>query len=181
MRRRWIAVLLVVALVGVASGCGGSDDETETDPTVAWASGFCTAVSNWREELQTITSQFSDTSNLSQEGLQSAATDAKSATQHFLDELDDLGAPETASGDAVESSIDSLATTLETEVETIEATANDVSGLTDLPSAISTISASLGTLGTALSEMLQTIENADVGDELESALEDSPECDDLES
>ena len=98
MRRTWTAALLVVALAGVAAGCGGSsDDETTADPTAAWASGFCSAVTTWTDDLQSITQQFTDTSNLSQDGLASAADDARTSTQELVDSLKALGAPETDS------------------------------------------------------------------------------------
>jgi hypothetical protein len=180
VRRFWIAAILVLALAGVAAGCGG-DDETESDPTAAWADGFCSAVTDWTDELQTITSQFSDTSNLSEDGLRSAATDVQSATQTLVDELRDLGAPETDSGEEVKNALDTLSTTLEDESSAIEDTANGVSSITELPSAITKISSSLSALGTAFSQTLQTIENADASGELRSALEDSPECADISS
>ncbi len=170
---------VVLALALAASGCGGSDDEA--DPTAAWASGFCTAVTSWTDSLQDVTPQFTDTSNLSEQGLQDAADDVKDATQQLVDDLRALGAPETASGEQIRSSLDSLSTTLETEADTIESTVEGVSGLTGLPSAISTVSTSLSAMGTAFSEALQAIAEADVGGELQSALEDSPECADISS
>jgi len=180
VRRFCIAAILALALAGVAAGCGG-DDESESDPTAVWADGFCSAVTDWTDDLQTITSQFSDTSNLSEDGLRSAATDVQSATQTLVDELRDLGAPETDSGEEVKNALDTLSTTLEDESSAIEDTANGVSSITELPSAITKISSSLSALGTAFSQTLQTIENADASGELRSALEDSPECADISS
>ena len=177
MPRFWLLAVLVLALAGIAAGCGGSDDaESNADPTAAWADGFCSAVTDWRDELQTITQQFSDTSNLSEDGLQSAATDVKSATQTLVDDLRDLGAPDTDSGEEVKSSLDTLSTTLETESSAIEDTANGVSNLTELAGAGAKILSSLSALGTAFSQTLQTIQDADVSGELQSALEDSPDC-----
>lgn len=181
MRFGWIAAVAVLAVAGVAAGCGGGDSESETSPTAEWADGFCGAVTDWTNELQTITQQFSDTSNLSQDGLQSAAGDVRSATQTLIDDLKDLGAPDTDSGQEVKSSLDTLSTTLDTETSTIEDTADGVSSIADVPSAISKISTSLGALGTAFSETLQTIEDADASGELQSALQDSPECADITS
>ena len=45
---RWIVAIAVLAVAGVAAGCGGSDNEseTETSPTAEWADGFCGAVSD---------------------------------------------------------------------------------------------------------------------------------------
>ena len=97
MRRTWTAALIVVVAAAAAAGGGGSSDE-ETDPTAAWASGFCSAVTTWTDDLQGITQQFTDTSNLSQDGLASAAEDARTSTQQLVDSLKALGAPETDSG-----------------------------------------------------------------------------------
>ncbi len=175
MSSRAVVVALVLALALLAVGCGGSDDD-DADPTAAWASGFCTAVTDWTDALQDVTSQFTDASNLSQDGLQSAADDVKSATQDLVDEVRDLGRPETQGGEQIESALGTLSTSLETETTKIQETAQGVSGLTDLPGAISTITASLTAMGSAFSSALQTVENSDVDGELQSALEDSPEC-----
>ena len=180
MRRTWTAALIVVALAGVAAGCGGSSDE-ETDPTAAWASGFCSAVTTWTDDLRSITQQFTDTSNLSQDGLASAAEDARTSTDQLVSSLKDLGAPDTDSGQEVKSALDTLSTTLDAETAQIQETAQGVTGVTDLPSALTKISTSLSALGTAFSDTLQTIETADTKGELKTALEDSPDCADISS
>jgi hypothetical protein len=84
-------------------------------------------------------------------------------------------------GFAVESSVDELSTTLESEVANIESTAQGASGLSEIPSAITSITASLSAMSTAFSSTLQTIESADANDELRTALEDSPACADITS
>ena len=93
MRRVLALAAAAIALSVAAAGCGGSD--SEEDPTAAWASGFCTAVTNWTDDLQSVTSQFTDTSNLSEDGIKSAADDVKSSTQSLVDDLRGLGAPPT--------------------------------------------------------------------------------------
>jgi hypothetical protein len=169
----------VAALALVAAGCGGSDNDT--DPTAAWASGFCSAVTSWTDELQSATSGFSDPSNLSQDGIESAAADVKSSTQQLVDDLKDLGAPETEGGEQAKTALDSLSTTLETESSNIEETVSGISGITGIPKALTAITASLSAMGSAFSETLQAIENADVDEELQTALEDSPDCADITS
>jgi len=164
----------VAGLALVVAGCGGSDNDES--PADAWASGFCNAVTNWTDELQTVTSQFSDTSNLSQDGLRSAADDVKSATDELVDDLRGLGAPETEGGEEIRSALDSLSTTLESEAASIEETVEGISGLTGIPSAITAVTTSLSAMGNAFASTLQTIESADAGEELQAALEDSPEC-----
>jgi uncharacterized phage infection (PIP) family protein YhgE len=179
--RKALALLAVALLVGVAASCGGDDEEE--NPTTAWAGGFCTAITSWQDELESIASQFSDSSNLSQEGIESAADDAKSATDQLVADLRELGRPETDSGDEVQSAVDGLSSTVETEAAKIEDTAEGVTGIADLPSAITTISTSVSTMLTALSDTLTTIRGSDVDVEgdLESAFEAAPECDELSS
>jgi methyl-accepting chemotaxis protein len=179
MRRAFALTAAAIALSIVAAGCGGSD--TAKDPTAAWASGFCSAVTSWTDELQTVTSQFTDTSNLSQDGLQSAANDVRDATENLVGDLKDLGAPETDSGQEVKTAVDGLSTTLENESASIDETAQEVTGITSLPSAITSISTSLAAMATSFSEAFQAIEKADVSGELQAALQDSPECADISS
>jgi hypothetical protein len=181
MRKALPLAALVVALAVVAAGCGGGGDNEEQDPTAAWVSGFCSAITSWQNDLQNVRSQFSDTSSLSQEGLQSAASDVRDSTEQLIDDLKSLGAPETDSGQEVKDAVDGLSTTLDNETAKIEDTANGISGITGLPSAISTISASLTAMSMAFSDTVQTIQNADVEGELQTAFQDSPECDALTS
>ena len=181
MSTRFALSTAVAVLALVAAGCGGSDNEPTASPTDEWAAGFCSAVTTWTDELQTIASQFSDTSNLSQDGLQSAAEDARDATDTLVGDLKDLGAPDTPSGDEVKSSLDALGATLQSESSDITDTVDGISGITGILSAATSISASLSAMTTALSETEQTIQNADAGGELKSALEDSPECADISS
>jgi hypothetical protein len=177
VRRRLALAGTVLALVGIAAGCGGDDGEENS--TASWASSFCTAITDWTDELEGVTSQFSDASDLSQDGLRTAAEDVRTSTENLVDELRGLGRPPTESGDEVEAALDSLSSTLETQTSEIQEAAEGVSGLTDLPAAISTITTSLSAMATAFSNALTTVQEADVQGELQSALEDSPECADI--
>jgi len=166
------------ALALVAAGCGGSD-ESSASPTEEWADSFCTAITTWKDSLTSVTDQFSSASSLTSEALTDAANDAKSSTDTFVDELRALGPPETESGEAVKSSIDELSNTVESEVAKIESTAESVSGLADLPSAITSITTSISAMSSALSSTVQTAESADTSGELRTALEDTPACADI--
>ena len=178
--RTWVAVAAVAALAAIAAGCGGSSDKSSSaSPTEQWASGFCTALTDWTNSLQDVTSTVA--SNPTQDGLKSAAEDLRSSTDTLISDLKDLGAPDTPSGDQVKSSLDSLSTTIDDEVNTIQNAAKGVSNLTQLPGAISTITESLKALGDAFSNTLTTIDNADASGELQGALKSSPDCKDITS
>jgi hypothetical protein len=161
----------VSALALVAAGCGGSDNSSSSSatPTDEWATGFCTAITSWTDSIKTTTSDLADPSSLSKDGLQGATDD-------FVDNVKGLGAPDTASGQEIKSSIDELATTLDTESSDIQSTVQGVSGLTSLPGALTSITTALKAMGTAFSSTLTTIQNNDAKGELQSALQDSPAC-----
>jgi len=171
----------VAALALVAAGCGGSDESSSASPADEWADGFCTAITTWTDSVKGVTDQFTDLSSFSQDGLETAATDVKGATDDLVNDLKGLGAPDTESGEAVKDSIDELTSTLESEVGTIEDTAQGVSDLTAIPGAITSITSSLTAMGTAFSSTFQAVEDADVEGELQTAFEDSPACADISS
>ena len=176
--KKTLVAAAVAALALAAAGCGGDESPTAS-ATDEWADGFCTAITTWTDSLQSVTDEFSSASALSQDGLENAANDVQSSTETLVDDLRGLGRPETESGDAVESSVDELSTTLESEVANIESAAQGASGLTEIPGAITSITASLAAMSTAFSSTLQTIESADADAELRTALEDSPACADI--
>lgn len=178
----WTAAVAVLAIA--AAGCGGSDassDTTEATPASEWADGFCSAVTTWTDALKSVPDQFTDLSSFSEEGFQTAADDIGSATDTLVEDLKGLEAPDTDSGEEVKSSIDDLSSTLETELDSIQATLDDTSGITGLPGAAQDVLASLSTMSSAFSTTLSTIEDADVQGELTDALESSPSCDQIGS
>ncbi|MGH3137918.1 MAG: hypothetical protein ACRDPV_15645 [Gaiellaceae bacterium] len=179
--RKTLLATVVAVLVFVAAGCGGSDESSSASPADEWADGFCTAITTWTDSIKSVTEQFTDLSSFSQDGLDTAASDAKSATEKFVDDVKGLGAPDTESGQAVKDSIDELSSTVESEVAKIEETAQGVSGLTDIPGAASSITSSLTAMSTALSSTVETLTNADAEAELRTALEDSPVCGEISS
>jgi len=181
LRRRGLTVALVVlAVAAMTAGCGGSDDESttsaEVSATAEWADGLCSAISTWQGELSSIAGQFTDASSLTEDGLQSAADDAKGATDTFVDDLEGLGTPDTESGEEIRSSVDELRRTVQTEVDSIETAVGDVSSLADVPTAVTTATASIKTMSTALTSTITKIEDADAQGEVKDAIDDSPDC-----
>ena len=137
---------------------------------------LCSAISTWKGELSNIASQFTDLSSLTEDGLQSAADDAKAATDTFVDDLEGLGTPDTESGEEIRSSVDELSTTVQTEVDSIETAAGDVSSLADVPTAVTTATASIETMSTALSSTITKIKDADAQGEIKDEIDNSSDC-----
>ena len=171
-----IAALLVSALALVAAGCGGDDESSNAIPADEWADEFCTAVSSWTDNLQQIRDRFTDLSSLNEDALNEAADDAGSATDEFVNDLKDLGRPDTESGQEIEDSLQTLEDTVEQEKIDVEDTVNNVEDLSDIPAAITAIGSALSSMGTALQSTFDAIRNEDVGGELKTAVDQSEAC-----
>jgi methyl-accepting chemotaxis protein len=171
-----LAATVVVALALVAAGCGG-EDEPETASTAVWAEGFCTAVTDWTDEIERIAGDAA--SSLSEESLREAADGVSTATDTFVEELQDLGAPDTESGQEIEDATQELTDAVEAEKADVEEAVEGASDTTEIAAALAVVGSSLQTLATALQSTLQAIEDADVSGELQTALEDSPACENL--
>ena len=172
-----IAALIVSALALVAAGCGGSDDESsEAVAADQWADEFCTAVSSWKDHLQEITDRFTDLSSLNEDTLNEAADDAEYATDDFVDQLKDIGRPDTASGQEIEDSIQTLEDTVEQQKSDVKETVDNVEDLSDIPAAITAIGSALSSMGTALQSTFDTLRTEDVGGELTTAFDQSEAC-----
>ena len=172
-----------LSLAFVAAGCGGDDDSSSESATGGapeeWADGFCSALATWTDDLEAAAESLTDVSSLSEEGIRQAADDAASATEALAESMRDLGAPDTSSGDQVETAVESLTTELESGVQEIQTAVEDVSSLADVPAALGTVTTALGELGTDVGTALQTIGDADASGELETAFEDADSCGEL--
>jgi phage-related protein len=167
--------ILVAALALVAAGCGGDDEEASS--TTDWANELCTAVQDWTDELEAVGTAV--TSSPSEESLREAASDLDAATEQFLEDVRDLGAPETESRDEAEQAIEELADTIEGEKQEIQDAVDDVQGITGITSAVSSVAASLTAMGEAFQETFDRLETLDASGELEQAFDDAEACDEL--
>lgn len=185
VQRGFALLALLGALVLVAAGCGGDDGDDQEPPgtsaALAWADDFCSLVTAWTDELERIGRDVADLSSLSRDTLRDAAADAEDVTDSFLDDVRDLGEPETESGDEAEALIDDLVDTLESEKQRIEDAIDDISGITGITSAVSTVAGSLTTMLQELERTFDELRELDATGELESAFEDAPACDELTS
>jgi hypothetical protein len=175
MKRLLVVPFLAVALV-LAAGCGGSDD-SDTSATDQWADDLCSAITTWTGAISSATQELK--SNPSKDGLQSAADEAKSATETFSDDLKGLGKPDTEAGQQAKDELDQLSSELSDEAQKLEAATQDVSGVSGLASAVTSVTGTLTTMGSQLSSAFSDLQSLDAKGELESALEQSSSCQSL--
>jgi hypothetical protein len=176
-----LAVIVLLACAGLAAGCGGSDDSSdETSSPTEWADGLCAAVSTWTSALSAVGDELEE-SGLSKDAIDDAVNDVKSATDTLLDDLGDLGKPDTEAGDQAQQSLDQLSTNLEQDVDSIEAAVEDASSPSELLQAAPAVGDTLATMGTQVRSTVQELEDLDPAGELKSAFEQASSCDNLSS
>ena len=162
---------ILATLTLVAAGCGGGGG---TSGDTEWASGFCSAVTTWRNEVAETT--FALTSGPSRESLQAAAEDVRAATDAFVSTVGELGAPEIESGEEARTAVESFAGELEAGATEIQ---NAVQG-EEIFAAVSEVRSVAAELTTALTTMLDDLQRlGDADDELEQSFLGADECEGL--
>jgi hypothetical protein len=178
---RTVAALAALVLsLGVVAGCAG-DDEPDENATAAWADSFCTATLAWSTEVQRIAEDLGDFQGLSSAAISGAADQARDATDDFVSEVRGLGSPETEGGDEIESSLETLATEIEGEMDEIEDAVDDLQGLSGIVTAGRDVAASVSAMFVSLQRVFETFEESDPAGELETAFEQSDACDEIAS
>jgi len=177
-RLRVLAALPLVALVLLAGGCGGDDDE---DSATAWADDVCTAVKEWTGSLSDSLQSVQSVNPLTdpdgaRDTLDSAAEDATDATRSFVDTLKDIGAPDTDSGDEAKQALDELGDSLREGVDELQ---QDIDDSSNVAGAFSAVANTLQTLQNEFVTTFSQLEQLDAQGELEDAFENADSCDSL--
>jgi hypothetical protein len=178
LRAHFLAVALV-ALAILAAGCGGGGGGSdETKSTTEWADGVCSAINTWTDSIRTAGQSLSS-GNLSKESLKTAASDVQDATKTLKDDLDNLGKPDTDTGDKAKESIDELSSNIGEGVDKIENTVKGASGANEALTAITTVGQTLQTMGNQVKSTVNELEQLDPGGELDQAFKNASSCSSL--
>jgi len=179
-RRRAAAPLLALvgALALVAAGCGGkSSDEKAND---AYANSVCGAIASWETQVKSIASDLKG--GISQASLQSALTQAESATKTLATQVKAVPPPDTSDGTAAKQQVDQLSTDVTTTVNSAK------SAVAQIPSDASaaTIASTLAPLVPQVKSLASTAESTvnavqDAGGSLSDAFKSSDSCKSLGS
>ena len=180
LSKRSLLAATVAGAALLAAGCGSSSDSGSSDATATatWADGLCTAITTWQSSISAIADSLKGGS-LTQDSLQSAADDAKAATETFTSDLEGLGKPDTEAGQQAKESVDKLATDIKADVTTIENTVADASSVSGILKAVPTITSTLATAGTQITGTVSTLQGLDAKGEIKSAFTSAPSCDTL--
>lgn len=170
----FVAALAVAAAL-LAAGCGG-DDENSTE---AWANDLCTSVTTWTDSVEDAVNSLSG-GNLSRNTLSAAVDDVGDATDTLESDLSDLGAPETESGEQAQEAVSTLSTELQDGMDQIQTAFEGASTVTQVLNAASVATSTVATMWGQVTSTFTTLEGLDAEGELQSAFEDSSECQDIE-
>ena len=113
-QRRWCSSRQAVARAAAAR----RRRRTSASATETWASGVCSSITTWQAAIKSAAGSVK--SDPTKNGLQTAAGDAKSATETLASDLKGLGKPDTPAGQQAQDSLDQLSTSLQQDVTTIE-------------------------------------------------------------
>ncbi len=173
VRIPYVAVVAAAAVALAAAGCGSSSSDTTSAQT--WANGVCSAFSTWETSLKGLQTTVTS-GGLSKDSLNTAASDAKDATQTLAKSLKKLGKPDTQAGQQAQDDMSQLSTELNASAQTISDAMNNASGAAGVLTAVSTISATLVTMGKDVSTAVTNLQKLDPKGELETAFKQASSC-----
>jgi hypothetical protein len=183
IRTHKLILVAVASLVFLAAGCGSSGGSSSTttgaSATETWASGVCSSITTWQAAIESAASSVK--SNPTKSGLQTAAGDAKSATEKLASDLKGLGKPDTQAGQQAKDSLAQLSTSLQQGSATITSAVSGVSSLSDAAGAASTVKSALATMQTEIKTTVTDLQGLGAKDELKNAFANSSACDSLTS
>ena len=168
-----VAVVVSVCAV-LAAGCGSSS-ESDTTPTVDWANGLCSSITTWQTSITSIIDSLKG-GNLSKDSLAAAADDADVATRNFTSSLKSLGRPDTEAGQQAQDSVNELTTQIDDDMQKIQDTVSNASGVAGVLAAVPTITTTIQTAGNQVADTIAGFKDLDAKGELESAFEDADDC-----
>lgn len=170
---RVTALALVLAATLGAAGCGGEDEGSAED----WASSVCSNLNDWADEVD------SAFESLSEEGLALDESDVRGAvdgvteaTDELVDDLDDLGAPESDSAGRARDELDALGDDLRGQLAAIE---RALEGEREPLEVVAAVTTALAAASTLLQETLDDLEGLDPAGELVAGFRNAEDCDTL--
>lgn len=182
--RRRLAVLtgLVVGLA-VVPGCG-SDDDAASEPTAAesWASDLCSSVGDWTTTMKDARSTLSEPRDLSVDEVEATFTEVRTATSTLVEDLGDLGAPDTEAGDEAGELVSSLSEDLQAQAAVVEDASNDQpQGMGEVLARVSSVTGAVAQMISDTQATVTDLGALDGAQEMEDAFADTASCQDLTS
>jgi hypothetical protein len=163
--------VVALAFLAAASGCGGSDNNSEASagtttlststaasgtatPLDGWASGLCQAVASWQTTVKTTGAKLDQ----SQADFASASQAISSASQALVSSLSGLGAPPAPASTQAQDEINQLSTNLQNESGQIQKALNvRVTTQSDVDKASAQVRASISKMNASIAKTVSDL------------------------
>jgi hypothetical protein len=179
MRRpsRAAPILTLVAVLAVlgAAGCGSSSDK---DANEAYANSVCTAVGNWKEQIQSIATSLGG--GVTPAAIQTSITQAQAATKTLVSQVKAVEPPDSSEGIAAKQQLDQLTTDIDNTINAaqpalVQLQANpSVAGIT---ATIAALAPQIQNLANETKSAIDTLKSA--GGSLSTAFKSTESCKNL--
>lgn len=169
------AVALVLLLAGVAAGCGGDDENAAQE----WADSVCSELDTWADSMTTaITGVMSQGLSISATDLRAAANQASAASSRLVEDLREIGPPETESGEQAQDELQQLTDDLEEHAnnarDLVQDAPSSAAGLVEVTRSL------LVEVGSAADQVEASLDSmGQLGDDLRTGFDESDTCTDL--
>jgi hypothetical protein len=152
------------------AGCGGDSGSSTSEE---YANDVCSNLSTWVTAVDGAAKSLGDAGlSIDSGDVQTAVGDVGDATDTLADDLKQLGPPETDAGNQAKSELDSLASTLRQQLDTIEEALDSGGGAL----AIATVTTALSAAVSDVESTYQSLQGLDPGGELENGFKDAENC-----
>jgi hypothetical protein len=177
---RHLTLVVLAAVLVVATGCAGSDGGDEQSAAEAWADDVCASVSDWTDAVQDAQTTLRDPANLSANEVTGTLKSVSTATSAFVSDLKSFGPPDTDAGQAAQAQLSTLSDQLQEQADIVTGALNQSSGnLQQLLAQVSTVSGAVASMVSDAVAAVENIRQLDGADELERAFQDSATCEEL--
>jgi hypothetical protein len=157
-----------LAAVALAAGCG----EDEPSAAESWAESVCSSAATWKESVTSAGDSIR--AGGGDQPVQRAVDDIKAATTTLADDLAELDAPETDSGQQAKELITRLVDDLRADVDAIEQALAE-GGV----AALTAVTAAVAAMTEQVSSSVEELEQLDARGELADAFDKADSCKEL--
>ena len=176
--RRWLAICAATAVVLCTAGCGGSSTSSQGKTEAEkWADDVCSSVSTWRDTVSQAKSTLRHPADLSVSTFEDTVRGVVEATRTLVNEMGDLGPPDTTAGKQAADQLSTLSKELEQEMAVVKKTIqSDAASPSEMLASLSTITGALATMSTDNSKTVDDLGSHDGAAELRDAFDSSASC-----
>jgi membrane protein implicated in regulation of membrane protease activity len=160
-------LLIVLAL----AGCGGDDGSSASED---YANSVCSNLSTWVTDVEDTVNSLTDAGrSVQREDVEDAVNEVRDSTDTLVNDLEDLGPPDTDEGREAKSQLDTLANTLRQQITTVDQALDSGGNMTAIAATVTT---AISAAANAVNTTYEKLQQLDPAGELQDAFENADDC-----